>query len=195
MQIQKTYQGTLVKLSTPLDSRVKYIHLAYALVAFFAGCVFLALCLDQTQTWLYDLIVCLVAAIFLVVFAKFLGRAIEMESLLIGTDEIVIVRSRFLRFNSSTYKITRMSDFRYREDSQLTNHPISGGTIDHFGFQTDQKVINDMHGFDYISFLYNGRKVTFGQNVMSWDFSELSIIISDITGKDLRHHDEFESGL
>jgi hypothetical protein len=49
-----------------------------------------------------------------------------------------------------------------------------------------------MHGDNRLAFDYEGRIITFGQDVYSWEFEELEILLYDITGNDFRYDDEFE---
>lgn len=60
------------------------------------------------------------------------------------------------------------------------------------GFQTARQVINEMHGDNRIAFDYNGRMITFGENVYSWEFEELEVLLYEVTGNDLRYDDESE---
>jgi hypothetical protein len=74
----------------------------------------------------------------------------------------------------------------------LTKHPLAGETFDYLGFQTEQKVISEMHGDNRLAFDYENKTVTFGENIYSWEFDELQILLYDITGNDFRYDDEFE---
>ncbi len=49
-----------------------------------------------------------------------------------------------------------------------------------------------MHGDDRLAFGYNGKTITFGENIYSWDFEQLEILLYDITGNDFRYDDKFE---
>jgi hypothetical protein len=49
-----------------------------------------------------------------------------------------------------------------------------------------------MHGDKRLAFDYRGKTIQFGENIYSWDFDELNILIYDISGNDLRYTDDFE---
>ncbi|WP_217602470.1 hypothetical protein [Chitinophaga sp. GbtcB8] len=51
-------------------------------------------------------------------------------------------------------------------------------------------MINDLHGDNRLAFDYNGKTITFGNNIYSWDFDELEVVLYDITGNDFRYDDE-----
>ncbi|TKK71686.1 hypothetical protein FC093_01285 [Ilyomonas limi] len=49
-----------------------------------------------------------------------------------------------------------------------------------------------MHGKNRIAFDYNGKQITFGNNIYSWDFSEPEVLLYEVTGNDFRYDNEFE---
>ena len=56
----------------------------------------------------------------------------------------------------------------------MAPHPLAGKSFDYLGFQTEQKVINEMYGDNRLAFDYNGRTISFGKNVYSWEFDEIA---------------------
>jgi hypothetical protein len=53
-------------------------------------------------------------------------------------------------------------------------------------------MINELHGDNRLGFYYEGKLVTFGEELYSWDFEKLEVLLYDITGNDFRYNDEFE---
>ena len=49
-----------------------------------------------------------------------------------------------------------------------------------------------MHGDNRMAFDWKGITVVFGQDVYSWDFEALQILLFEITGNDLRYTGEYE---
>ena len=76
-----------------------------------------------------------------------------------------------------------MSNFRHLEKSEISKHPLAGEQIDYLGFQTEQAVIDEMHGDKRLGFDYEGKKITFGENIYSWDFEKIIILIHEITDR------------
>jgi hypothetical protein len=55
----------------------------------------------------------------------------------------------------------------------MEKHPLAGEAFDYLGFQTEQQVINEMHGDNRLALDYEGVTVKFGKNVYSWEFDEI----------------------
>ena len=49
-----------------------------------------------------------------------------------------------------------------------------------------------MHGDNRLAFDYNGKTITFGENVYSWEFEELENLLYSITGSYYVYDNSFE---
>lgn len=56
-------------------------------------------------------------------------------------------------------------------------------------------MINEMHGDNRVSFSYLGKTINFGQNVSSWEFEQLGILLYEMTGNNLKDNDDIEKTL
>lgn len=79
-----------------------------------------------------------------------------------------------------------------QEEPKPVKHPLSGNIFDYLGFPTEQKVIDDMHGNNKIGFNYESKFITFGNDVRSWDYEKLELLLYEVTENDFRYDDEFE---
>lgn len=112
------------------------------------------------------------------------------EKIFIDKQELQLIRQGLFNVSRKSFDISLISNFRHLSKPELARHPLAGETFDYLGFQTERQVINEMHGDNRIGFDYNGRAITFGENVYSWEFTELEILLYDVTGTDLRYDNE-----
>lgn len=191
MTIENVETGTLVYLSKSLDSRPKWLNVFYFWMFFvtFVGSVAASLITYET--------------IFLVIFGvvsgiaayRFGNSASLSERIFLNDKELRLIRKSWFKNKVAVYDISKISKFRHLAKPKLSKHPLAGESFDYLGFQTEQQVINEMHGDNRLAFEYEGKLVTFGENVYSWDFEQLEVLLYDITGNDLRYDDEFEKKL
>lgn len=185
MKVVDTINGKSVILSHAFDSRAKILNSGYFLC--FAGPAIGLLVQNGLYNWFN-----LVSLVMLYIGIIFLNKACQAEKLIVQKNQITIVRSGFLNRKSFDYEVSKISKFRHLGKPEITKHPLAGESFDYLGFQTEQAVINELHGDNRIGFDYDSRTVTFGENIYSWDFEQLEIILYDITGNDFRYDDEFE---
>lgn len=86
----------------------------------------------------------------------------------------------------------KISGLHHLDKPTVTEHPLAGQTFDYLGFQTQQAVINEMHGDNRIAFSHEGKTITFGQNMYSWDLEELAAMLLDLTGRNFGYDAENE---
>jgi hypothetical protein len=103
-----------------------------------------------------------------------------------------LIRTGFLNFKVRTYETKNISMFRHLEKPALSKHPLAGESFDYLGFQTQQIMINEMHGDNRVSFSYSGKTINFGQNVSSWELEQISDLLYEMTGNDVRKNDLHE---
>lgn len=180
----KDYQdGKLVILSKAFDNRAKILNFIYFVVFTFSGVAFLILFFSATSITL-GLVAfsILVAAIYSFIGYKFLNKCLQTEKLFITHTKLVIERKGFLNTKINSYSIANISNLRHLKLPEVSKHPLAGDNFDYLGFETEQKVINEMHGDNRIAFDYGNKTITFGENLYSWDFDEINRLISEVTG-------------
>jgi hypothetical protein len=188
MTIENIADGTLVYLSKSLDTRGKWLQVFYFWM-FFLG--FIAAVAGLLLT--YETILFLAFAVVSGIAAYRFGNSASLsERIFINKKELRLITKSWFKNRTVVYDISKVSKFRHLAKPELSKHPLAGESFDYLGFQTEQKVISEMHGDNRLGFEYEGKLVTFGENVYSWEFNELEVLLFDITGNDLRYDDEFE---
>ena len=188
MEIKNYLDGKIIILSKAFDTRGKVLYMFY-----FISYTGLALYFMRSFATMSDstitLIIIVLAVISAYIFAgfRFINKALQTEKLIIAPNSLIITRKGFLSKETLAYDISFVTNLRHLTKEDITKHPLAGQTFDYLGFQTQQQVINEMHGDNRIAFDYGGATVQFGENMYSWDFEQIGGLIFEITGKDVRY--------
>ena len=129
---------------------------------------------------------------FLIAFYRFISKATEVEKLFVKDGKLEIIIASIFKFRSGAFKFEEISDFRFNERQKYEPHPLKGDSVDYLGFQSQQRIIEELYGDGRVSFIYQGMEVRFGKNLTSWEFSELEVLLYDLTGNDFRYTDQYE---
>jgi hypothetical protein len=190
MHIKEHQDTKIITLSKALDSRAKILNIFYfiaysSIVLFFISLIISA---EPDFTSIRVIIGVTALVLFILVYFiaayRFLNKAFQTETLIIDPNSIRLYKGGFSK-KSGIYDISLISNFRHLDKPTLTNHALAGQSFDYLGFQTQQQVINEMHGDNRLAFDYEGKTVAFGENIYSWDFEELAGILNEIAGRDL----------
>lgn len=194
MKVKDYKDGKIIALSSSFDNRAKILNIIYFICFTGAGVGFLSLPITEGIPFTFGLFIfiAIVTGIYLFAAYRFINKALQTEKLIVNKNTLTIYRGGFLSTKSETYEISQISNFRHLDKPEITKHPLAGQSFDYLGFQTGQQVINEMHGDNRLAFDYNGRIIKFGENVYSWEFEQLEVLLYDITGNDLRYTDDFE---
>jgi hypothetical protein len=178
MNIKDSQDGKIITLSGPFDNRGKILN-AFYFIAFSGGGAAFAYKLGREGLLTIGsfLFLCAVGGIYIFAGCRFLNKALQSEKLLVTRTELAIQRTGFLSKLKTIYNPARITNFRYVTKPETTRHPLAGDTFDYLGFQTQQQVINEMHGDNKLAFDYEGRAIQFGENMYSWDFEELGKLL------------------
>ena len=186
MDVKDYADGKLISLSKGFDSRAKALYFFYFLVFFLSASLFLRSLLIEKNMALGAIIVSVLASIaFYIAAYRFINKAVQSEKLFVNGQVLELIKQGIFRSLVKTYKISDISNFRHLKKPELTNHPLAGQSFDYLGFQTEQKVISEMHGDNRLAFDWKGITVVFGQEVYSWDFEALQNLLRDIIGHDI----------
>ena len=196
MTITDSPDGKEVVLSKAFDSRAKILYIIYFILftctGLFLGNMFISF---NPESIVLIILICLIVAVYLFAGYRFINKAVQAECLLVTKDRLVIFKIGFLSNKKESYDINNIYAFRHPDKPEATKHPLAGQSFDYLGFQTGQQVANEMHGDKRLAFDYNGKIITFGENIYSWDFEALQELILDITGKDITARKEVDEVL
>ncbi len=192
MTIKDYQDGKLIRLSKPFDTRAKILNSIYFGAFSFAAILFIRMVLLDPITDVSLLFIFGIGGLYLFIGYKFLNKSIKTEEIIINKQILKIRKKGFLNIHETDYDISKISKFRHLSKPEVSKHPLAGESFDYLGFQTEQQVINELHGDNRLGFDYEGKIVTFGEDIYTWDFEQLEVLLYDITGNDFRYDDEYE---
>lgn len=173
----------MIVLSKAFDTRTKSLNLIYFVSFTITGLLFLNMATQISPvTFGLVIFITIVVGVYLFVGYRFINKALQTERLIVSKTKLPIEKNGFLTNSISSYSISDISNLRYLKLPEVTKHPLAGETFDYLGFQTEQLVINEMHGDNRIAFEYGNKTITFGENLYSWDFDEIERLLQEVTG-------------
>jgi hypothetical protein len=181
MLVSDIKDGKLITLSKAFDSRLKILNLFYFLLFFLSGCYFLNQLIFGDVSIGIGIFLIVIGISFYIASYRFANKAVMSERILINQNTLEIINKGLVKSNVQEFEVSMITKFRHLEIPETTPHPLAGKTFDYLGFQTTEKVINNMYGEKRLSFEYNGIKIFFGENVYSWDYDEIKSIIQTTT--------------
>lgn len=185
--------GKLITFSKAFDTRAKILYTFSFFVYFIGATFFLRMLLTNENPPLGAIIVTVLGTIACYIAAyRYGNKALMSEKLFVNKNTLQLITQGMFSSSVRIYQVSDISNFRHLKKPEISDHTLAGQSFDYLGFQTEQKVINEMLGDNRLSFDWKGIEVTFGQDIYSWDFEELEILLSEITGNNLRDSKELE---
>jgi len=192
-KVQDYQDGQLIRLSSPLNSRTRFLGFFHALNFFAAAAGFTFLLFTHWRnSFIGSIIILFCIVAFLIASFRFINKATETEKLFVNKERMEIIASGLLKIKKESFLLADISDFKFLEKQRYEPHPLKGETFDYLGFQTQQQVIQDLHSEGRAAFVYRGRQVNFGKELVSWEFSELEVLLYELTGNDFRYPNKQE---
>jgi len=178
MIIKEKPGGVFVILEAPLDGRPKWLYFFYSLVFLCAEIITLIGFWESDMAGISFLVFFAAMIAFFIITVRFGNRAFASKKLWIDAEHLVLIDKSWFRSGSQTFEKSKITRFLFHDRAELTDHPLAGQSMDYLGFQTEQKVINEMYGENRISFDYeDGRTISFGKDLYSWDYDQLKELI------------------
>ena len=178
MQIKENNDGVEFTLSHAFDSRLKILNLCYALMFFFSGHYFvfrLSYGIDtNTASTIFEILFAI--AMYIASF-RFFNKAVLFEKMEVNAHEIKWVEKGLFKSKTVFFDIKKVFDFRFIEKKTMAPHPLAGQSMDYLGFQTTDKLINQLGGDNQIAFEYKGRTISMGADIYSYEFDEIKSVI------------------
>lgn len=183
LEVKELPDGKLVTLTKGSGVRSKYLFYVEGLVFLIVGIYVVIKIVNESASGLNVLLFAIGAVICFIAAFRFLRAATLKEELLIRKNELQIINSALFTQAVQRLDVSGIRSFRFLSKPELTDHPLAGKNFDYLGFQTEQKVINEMHGDHQLAIDYDGELVLFGKDIVSWEYDELVHLIGEITGR------------
>ncbi len=161
-------------LSEALGTRVKILNFIYfVLFTAIALTILYLFILDGFKTATAFIILIFAFSLYSLIAYRFINKALKTEYLIVENNELTIFKGGFLNKSEQTFEIDKITFFRHLDKPILAKHTLAGESLDYLGFETISKLTNELYGDNRLAFEYEGKTVTFGENVYSWDFEKI----------------------
>lgn len=189
MNVSEEGGRKVVILSKAFDSAAKVLsYINFFAFSCFTIFIFRALWKELDGRPVLFLVVMELIGLVVVIIGgyRFLRRATWKEILIIDTEHLIVRKGSLLGMKNFDFPISALSRFRFLSKPDLTPHPLAGQSMDYMGFDTEQKLVNEVHGDDLMAFDYRGKAFSFGQNTASWEYDEIADLVMQVSGRDIR---------
>lgn len=179
----------VITLSKAFDSAAKVLsYINFFAFSCFTILLFRALWKELDGRPVFILVVMELVGLIVVMIGgyRFLRRATWKEILMIDKDHLIVKKGSLVGMKTFDFPISELSRFRFLSKQDLTPHPLAGQSMDYLGFDTEQKLVNEVHGDDLMAFDYRGKYFSFGQNTASWEYDEIADLVMQVSGRDIR---------
>lgn len=188
MNIKEHPNGKIIVFSRPINTGNNF---TYFIIFFLFGLMVLKLILKSDQIDTPFMLICLliVPALMLLIAYRFLEKALQREKLIVSKHQFTLLTTGFLTGRKRIFETMHIENFRHIYISEPIKQP---GTDELTEAQIDEHLAKRRRE-NRLAFDYKGHTIKFGENIYSWDFDQLEIVLYDVTGNDLRYTDAYES--
>ena len=175
----------LIDLGHRIEKRVRLLFWAELFITCTMASVFLLMAFGLNRQWIQWTTCIGVSAIYIMAAWRFLSRITYREQIVLDNAHFTIIQSTFFRKQVQHYSWNEMGHLHYIGKDKKTDHPLKGKTIDYWGFEAHEHVIQQIHHEGNLYFKYNGYSVRFGRNIYSWHAEEIVRIMRLYAGDKL----------
>jgi len=195
MKIQDHPNGKIATLSKSLDTRPKMLHLVYFTVFFLFGLLFfrMAWISERIDNTIQLILALLVPAFLFLLAYRFANKAVQTEKLIVSKDNLTLVKAGLFTSQKRSYDVKHIENFRHLAAVTVSKHPLAGDSFDYTGFQAREQLANSVHQDNRLAFDFKGSIIRFGENIYSYEFEDLQVILYEITGNDFRNIEALEN--
>lgn len=188
MTIKEHPNGKIIIFSRPIDTGNNF---TYFIIFLLFGLMVLKLIIKSDQTDRPFLLICLliIPTVMLQIAYRFLEKALQREKLIVTKHQFTLFTTGFFTGRKRIFETRYIENFRHIYISEPIKQPMTGKLTE---AQINEHLAKRRME-NRLAFNYKGQTIKFGENIYSWDFDKLEVIIYDVTGNDLRYTDAFES--
>lgn len=123
------------------------------------------------KLWLMNLIILAIIFVYFLVSFSFLKQIFRSEKMILESTYLILEQGGLFVKSSEYFELGKIDQINFSDkEFKLADHPLKSEHIDYFGFETQDKVIANAHKNDKLQFQYEGRMISFGKDIFSWDY-------------------------
>ncbi len=185
----------LITLGNRTQARIKILFWAEFLFTTGMATIFLKEAFDFTGSILKTGSVVAAALLYLVASYRFFSRILYTEKIFLDQESMTIVQRTPFTLVNRSYKWADIGPIHYVGKTTKTDHPLKGNCYDYFGFETQERLIQNLHHDGNLYFNHLGYPVRFGKCVYSWDAEEMMRMMQLYAGASIKFGPEWKAML
>lgn len=126
------------------------------------------------------------AVVYMLAGYRFLSRLFFREMLLLDNEGFTMVQRNIFNQKSHNYQWKQLGTLHYCGMPSKTDHPLKGKCYDYFGFETQERLIQNLHADGNLFFNHKGVAIKFAKGVYSWDAEEMVNMMRLYAGSKIR---------
>lgn len=154
-------------------------------------CMFNAFTVTE-EGWVGAAIAVGAAVLYLLASYRLMSRLLFKEKLLLRPERFEIITRTPFSYKARVYEWQHMGPLHYVGIEKKTDHPLKGNCYDYLGFETQEKLIHNLHSEGNLYFNYGGFPVRFGKGLYSWDAESIVNMMKLYVGNQLVLGPEWE---
>ncbi len=175
-----------IKLGNRTEPRIKALYWGEFLLTAGMSTVFLIQAFPLSGSWFHMASAIGSAVLYLLASYRFASRMFFTEELWLDNEFLTIISSTPFKRKLNRYDWANIGPLHYTGIASKTDHPLKGDCYDYFGFETQEKLIQNIHQEGNIYFNYWGYSIRFAKGVYSWDAEEMINMMKLYAGSSLR---------
>ncbi|MBS1771764.1 MAG: hypothetical protein JST82_02805 [Bacteroidetes bacterium] len=125
------------------------------------------------------------ATLYALAAYRFISRMFFTEELWLDAEYLTIVNATPFKRKVYRYEWQSAGPLHYVGTDAKTDHPLKGQCYDYFGFETQERLIQNLHTEGKLYFNYYGFPVRFAKGLYSWDAEEVVRMMKIYAGRKL----------
>ncbi|HRO43865.1 MAG TPA: hypothetical protein PL009_13595 [Flavipsychrobacter sp.] len=182
----------LIDLGNRIQSRIRIIYWIEFVITMGIATIILLELLSLNTTWFYALASISISLLYLLAAYRFFSRMSYREKIRVTDQDFTIIKQTPFRHKETSYVWTKMGVLHYKGKEAKTDHPLKGKCFDYFGFDTQEKLVQDLHHDGNLYFNYCETSVRFARGIYSWHAEEIVRMIRIFSGTSLQLGEEWE---
>jgi len=182
----------MIDLGNRIEPRIRIIYWIEFLITIGIATIFLLQSAALSASWLHITASVGVGLLYLLAAYRFLSRVFYKEKIAVTNHHFVIIRQTPFQHRMASYDWERMGALHYIGKDTKTDHPLKGKCYDYFGFDTQERLVQDLHHDGNLYFNYDNIPVRFARGIYSWNAEEMVRMIRLYSGTSLQLGDEWK---
>jgi len=182
----------LIDLGNRIEPRIRIIYWIEFIITIGIATIILLESFSMVESWLYILASIGIGLLYLLAAHRFLSRMLYREKIAVTNTHLSIIRQTPFRTKTTCCEWTKMGALHYKGKDAKTDHPLKGKCFDYFGFDTQERLVQDLHHDGNLFFMNGDKVVQFARGIYCWHAEDIVKMIRLYAGSSLQLGEEWK---